>query len=158
MRVPKRGHQRTTVKEMLQEQKYSQGDVCFAVEMDWWRAWQTSVGWDTHSEPLDGAFEQPGEIKNTKLVNRYLPAKRGFSYEAVNERIWRAIVEWYGGGPEIPLVVMKNEEGRFVPPGTLAFLSVSYGGIKRKVLVAENTNVNEFTKSIRRDYGIKVWN
>ena len=142
------------MKEMLREQKYSRGDVCFAVEMDWWRAWQKSVGWDTHSEPVEGTFEPPGEIKNTKLVNRYLPAKRGFSYEAVNERIWRAIVEWYGGGPEIPLVVMKNEEDRFVPPGSFSFLSVTCGGIKTKVLVAENTNVNEFTKSIRKEYRI----
>lgn len=41
-------------------------------------------------------------------LKRNIPLVRGRDFEIIPEPVWRALQQWYGGGPALPRTVLSN--------------------------------------------------
>ncbi|KAG1362698.1 Ubiquitin carboxyl-terminal hydrolase 10 [Cocos nucifera] len=89
----------------------------------WWRDWQEYVGLDWFSEHSSkghlSSLPRPGNIDNSKLVlngtdeeGNELDLQRnlqeGEDYTLVPHEVWKKLLEWYKGGPELPRKVISE--------------------------------------------------
>jgi len=98
------------------EENVKDGDLRYLVSQSWWMEWQRYVGLvscdENGTEQLPQATTRPGQIDNSKLVSAETisgseePELRrtlidGEDYILVPQQVWRRLLQWYKGGPEI---------------------------------------------------------
>ncbi|XP_031572210.1 ubiquitin carboxyl-terminal hydrolase 32-like [Actinia tenebrosa] len=83
----------------------------------------------------------PGQIDNTSLIEtetrkitvltgeggklkRTVPLSRGRDFEILPEPVWRALLQWYGGGPALPRTVIIPTNGDTTPELELFPISI----------------------------------
>eukprot|EP01028_Stygiella_incarcerata_P009083 TRINITY_DN4186_c0_g1_i1.p1 TRINITY_DN4186_c0_g1~~TRINITY_DN4186_c0_g1_i1.p1 ORF type:complete len:930 (+),score=139.89 TRINITY_DN4186_c0_g1_i1:295-2790(+) len=94
--------------------KMKAGDVWYVVDIHWWRKWKRFTG-------FEGSFddnEHPGSLSNSELLRpkNGFPSIRWDKHEDVHFRLvpeeaYRKIMQWYGGGPHIPRMVVDVPGG-----------------------------------------------
>ncbi|XP_008800670.3 ubiquitin carboxyl-terminal hydrolase 9-like isoform X1 [Phoenix dactylifera] len=105
------------------EANQKEGDLYYVVSQRWWRDWQEYVGFDRFREHSSkghlSILSRPGRIDNSKLVlnrtdtegneldlQRHL--QEGEDYTLVPHEVWKKLLEWYKGGPELPRKVISE--------------------------------------------------
>ncbi|KAG2549747.1 hypothetical protein PVAP13_9KG261500 [Panicum virgatum] len=98
------------------EENVKDGDLRYLVSKSWWMEWQRYVGFvscdENGTDQLPQATNRPGQIDNSKLVSAETisgseePELRrtlidGEDYILVPQQVWRRLLQWYKGGPEI---------------------------------------------------------
>ncbi|WOL08121.1 ubiquitin carboxyl-terminal hydrolase 9 [Canna indica] len=107
----------------ISDNSMKEGDLYYLLSQRWWMAWQQYVGSDQSNHNSDeGLFctpHRPGEIDNSCLVlnqpfreGNELDLKRGLQegedYNLVPQEVWKKLLEWYHGGPELPRKVISE--------------------------------------------------
>ncbi|XP_010908130.1 ubiquitin carboxyl-terminal hydrolase 9 [Elaeis guineensis] len=105
------------------EANQKEGDLYYVVSLRWWRDWQEYVGLDRFSEHSSQGnlitLPRPGKIDNSKLVLNGIDAEgieldlqrnlqEGEDYTLVPHEVWKKLLEWYKGGPELPRKVISE--------------------------------------------------
>ncbi|XP_039138079.1 ubiquitin carboxyl-terminal hydrolase 9-like [Dioscorea cayenensis subsp. rotundata] len=103
-----------------------EGDVFYLISSRWWRSWREYVrldeydGLSSSSEQPEGYIpHRPGEIDNMVLILNVMNRDGGISdiqrnllegtdYDLVPEEVWKKLLEWYNGGPEIPRKLISD--------------------------------------------------
>ncbi|KAH7686774.1 ubiquitin carboxyl-terminal hydrolase 4/11/15 protein [Dioscorea alata] len=118
------------VKELIRvsEANLKEGDVFCLISSRWWREWKEYVGFDENVEHSNFAKKQkdvlhaplrPGEIDNSELILNGMNKEGDFldlrgnlqegeDYDLVPLEVWKKLVEWYNGGPEIPRKILSE--------------------------------------------------
>ncbi|XP_049935881.1 ubiquitin carboxyl-terminal hydrolase 10-like isoform X2 [Nymphaea colorata] len=166
------------------------GDVYYVVSSRWWRSWKGYVELEEKISPVDedstaedyseeaGTKDRcrPGVIDNSDLVRDEKDGsvglelcnglQEGRDYELVPEVVWKRLVEWYGGGPALPRILISPNPSRkelvvevyplllhltVAPKGTRSTLSMSRKGTVRELY----NKVSEILKLDLRK--IRLW-
>ncbi|XP_073102323.1 ubiquitin carboxyl-terminal hydrolase 10-like [Elaeis guineensis] len=105
------------------EANQKEGDLYYVVSQRWWRDWQEYVGFDWFSEHSSkghlSSLPRPGKIDNSKLVLNGTDAEgneldlqrnlqEGEDYTLVPHEVWKKLLGWYKGGPELPRKVISE--------------------------------------------------
>lgn len=117
--------EKETIKKLLRtsEASIKEGDLNYLISQRWWMEWQQYVGFD-HSDvnSSQSVFSipcRPGEIDNSCLVlnealtqSNELDLKEGLQegqdYILVSQEVWKKLLEWYHGGPELPRNIISE--------------------------------------------------
>ncbi|XP_020575146.1 ubiquitin carboxyl-terminal hydrolase 9-like [Phalaenopsis equestris] len=122
--------ERETIMELTREAEANlkEGDSAYVISARWWKDWQTYVGFDetelphrcNHSNNV--ALKnprRPGQLNNKELISDgsnegsdrpmlHMDLQEGMDYHLVDQRVWKKLLEWYKGGPEIPRKVISE--------------------------------------------------
>ncbi|XP_020093909.1 ubiquitin carboxyl-terminal hydrolase 9-like isoform X1 [Ananas comosus] len=105
------------------EDNLKDGDLFYLISSRWWSDWQQYVGLDRFDENSEESLllmpSRPGEIDNSKLVVEELyfdgeerelqqNLQEGQDYTLVPQAVWRKLLSWYKGGPELPRKVISE--------------------------------------------------
>ncbi|KAJ0968755.1 hypothetical protein J5N97_021632 [Dioscorea zingiberensis] len=103
-----------------------EGDTFYLVSSSWWRGWREYVRLDENDGPSSSSGQsddsipcRPGQIDNMVLIlsemNRDIGVSdiqrnllEGVDYDLVPEEVWKKLLEWYKGGPEIPRKLISD--------------------------------------------------
>jgi hypothetical protein len=96
--------------------KLKTGDTWYPVEMRWWNqfAEYTLVESKEMRPDMSLAGPKPAEIENADLAESEGSVKlrqgmqENLDYKMVHEAVWKQLVEWYGGGPAYPRIVIER--------------------------------------------------
>lgn len=122
-----------SVREMQREQArvmrdtkeiYQLDSHAYAISSTWFGKWKQCVGYGKD----EATNVSPGEIDNSSLVDSSLQLRKDVSenkdYIILTEPIWKKLLEWYGGGPEIALEIAYDPATKKNKPIT-NFISVN---------------------------------
>ncbi|KAJ0971167.1 hypothetical protein J5N97_019126 [Dioscorea zingiberensis] len=117
------------VKELIRasEANLKEGDVFCLISSRWWREWKEYVRFDVNMGHSNFSKKQkegllhtcrPGQIDNSELIlngmnnGDFLDLRgnllEGEDYDLVPLEVWKKLVEWYRGGPEIPRKLLSE--------------------------------------------------
>jgi hypothetical protein len=140
---------------------------CFMINKDWWDRWVAYV---------NDEGENPGRISNNELVEGKSftePAnwteislkpnlQENKDYILVNKEVWNSVKTWYGGGPEIDIFVVgeENDERCVIGkpdlnPVKLSFIFMSKNsGQNFTCLVSLAMTTGQFREFLERKFSI----
>ena len=117
----------------MKSRGYTPGELYFIISKNWMQAWRNYVRFNSEEEVYDDAAQnirnrstsyksgaRPIEISNLAIIDplcnvRLLPNLReNNEFEILCKGAWNDFHKWYGGGPEIARVAVKDGEITYV--------------------------------------------
>jgi len=107
--------------------------VMYCVDKLWWDDWTCYVGWEWRADKTNSSRRsrnRPHDLSTEKLLDRNSDGvvggthgsyevmkrklKKDIDYVLVPPAVWDVLYELYGGGPPLPRMIVKQEEGWFI--------------------------------------------
>jgi ubiquitin carboxyl-terminal hydrolase 4/11/15 len=137
------GEQRDIIDSLLQSLPLSAGHSAHLISAPWYHEWQTT----------DSSSSLP-QIDNSAFITEshaLLDSScEGSAYEFVSEPIYRQLIAWYGGGPDLAFPVLARSDGTLVVACPFS-LSVRYGDLSATVRVSHDMRIRDLLESVRSD-------
>ena len=119
-------------KELKAQNPSKSGDKVYLIANQWFRKFEFF-----HDKEL-GKIDNSPLLKNGKLD----PNMNSFEYSVLNKQVWEQLKQWYDGGPEIEVELIKvnNELRPILGTFTLTF---HYNGVQKSIETHKYKNTKE---------------
>jgi len=158
--------QNKTIRELLNKPQV-EGETRYLISAGWFQIWKEFVGFGISKLESNAAISlssHPGPIDNSSLVKKMQTERTAlksalqheYDYIVVSSQAWESLVSWYGGGPEIPRLVVQLGFGQENLLGVELYpLSVSLS-YKDQLVLAEFSRVQSLEHI--REHAAKTFN
>lgn len=107
--------EKNIIQELMDAETMKEGDNYYVLSSKWWRLWCDRVNWRNDSADAGREIEL-GAIDNSNVVLKKSPKtlRANLSpdqYIALPKKVWTLLYFWYGGGPVLRRLVIRNSSG-----------------------------------------------
>ncbi|OHS98373.1 Ubiquitin carboxyl-terminal hydrolase 9 [Tritrichomonas foetus] len=152
MTIPDKKEQRNIIRKLEQE-PLTPGETACAIAQTWFTCWQKYVGYPKGSEPIDTdemslppidnkSIAENGRLK-TDLLERV-------NYQIINRKTYEQLLDWFGGGPQINIKVVEDDNGRMSAITRIIPIELYYQGRKKKTETYSLMKVGELHQIARK--------
>jgi ubiquitin carboxyl-terminal hydrolase 4/11/15 len=94
---------------------FQAGERVYIIAMAWLKLWRKFSGFGAAADPN----MYPGEIDNTVLYNGEKLRRdlvNHMDYEPISALAWSKLLKWYGGGPDVPAIMITDPRSNCCSP------------------------------------------
>lgn len=155
MEIPSAENQILIIKELKRTEKMSVDDGAYAIEGKWYRKYLRIIGF-RNNDPIN---IKPAPIDNT-IISDGSKLKYGlvpnYDYFIITKSLWNLLKNWFGGGPEIHLVVYNDSHSKELMPDISKLpIRIDFGKIRKRVMVDRFIPIHQLKEHVKTIFNIE---
>ena len=149
MSLPSPSEQVAKIKEII-DSPFVVGEKAFVISKTWLKGWKDSIGFD--GSEANG--NKVGPINNNAIVQNDKLIESTNDYEVLNEKTFKLLYKWYGGGPFVSVPIYENDQGLAVPVTKLFNLKINYKNEHKNFEANPWMKVKDFHIELRKLFNV----